>query len=62
MGFEDTLFGLWDYGSLFIVLAEGLGEIGRENVVGVVRTNVDCGFWKAIPLEVMQFDRGLCVL
>ncbi len=62
MGFEDTLFGLWDYGSLFMVLAEDLGEVGSEDVVGVVGTNVDCGFWEAIPLEIMQFVRGLCVL
>ncbi len=55
MGFEDTLFGLWDYGSLFVVLAEGLGEVGSEDVVGVVGANMDCGFWEAIPLEILQF-------
>jgi hypothetical protein len=55
VGLEDTLFGLWDYGSLFIVF-------GSEDVVGVVGANVDCGFWKAIPLEIIQFVRGLCVL
>ncbi len=41
MGFEDTLFGLWDYGSLFVVLAEGLGEVSSEDVVGVVGANME---------------------
>ncbi len=49
------MFSLRDYSSLHIVLAEGLGEVGSENVVGVVGTNVDCGFWKAVPLDIMKF-------
>ncbi len=44
------------------MLAEGLGEVGGEDVVGVVGTNVDCSFWEAVPLEIMQFVRGLYVL
>ncbi len=55
MGFEDALLSLWDDSSLFIVLAEGLGEVSSEDVVGVVGAYADCGFWKAKPLEIMQF-------
>ncbi len=56
------LFSLCDYSSLFVVLAEGLGEVGSEDVVGLVGANIDCGFWEAAPLEIMQFVGGLCVL
>ncbi len=35
------MFSLRDYSSLFVVLAEGLGEVGIEDVVGVVGANVD---------------------
>ncbi len=47
---------------MFVVLAEGLSEVSSEDVVGVVGANMDCGFWKAIPLEITQFVRGMCVL
>ncbi len=37
MGFEGTLFSSRDRSSLLVVLAEGLGEVGGEDVVWVVR-------------------------